>query len=195
MAWTILAPQLPWQEAQVQAEQMQGVVLPALRRLSDEISMAAAQGSEESYAAALQLMQVQPRSLYRAKPSVWPFAGTGSSHDHQVNLHSSPVSACRVQSCLRPQVGVLRHNHEFSMHVACAGVPGSVRGRRAIVQHSTAGGPACSSSPCPSSYHGGQPFVCMSDQSCTSGSCEGFIAFTSTCLFLHSPEAAAALVC
>ena len=59
-AWTILAPQLAWQHASdLPSEQVQSDVLPALRSLSDEVSIVASQAPEDATAAALQLVQVQ----------------------------------------------------------------------------------------------------------------------------------------
>lgn len=59
-AWTILAPQLPWQQlADLPVAEVQSSILPALLRLGDEVSIEASQAPEEASDACLRLMQVR----------------------------------------------------------------------------------------------------------------------------------------
>lgn len=65
-AWSILAPQLPWQAlAEVPALEVEQHVLPSLCRVCDEVSIGASQDSQAAHAAATQLVQVRHVSLLR----------------------------------------------------------------------------------------------------------------------------------
>ena len=59
-AWTILAPQLPWQAtASLPIHDVEERMLPSLGRLCDETSIGASQGLQTAHAAALQLVQAR----------------------------------------------------------------------------------------------------------------------------------------